>query len=166
MDHRRCVLPQICWYWYIDELGVHWRGRCKAVLELHLHHWLHLCPSCQQYILAEDWHSSHMDLLQGCYDRSSISISAMGFLFQLLLRRSKDGWCVDGTSCFLFSLSAKKACAFLPLADTHFSSPIACTAVFPVLVVTSSFSLINLFPLRLPIQPSIFIHSFLPSYLR
>lgn len=30
------------------------------------------------------------------------------FLFQLLLRRSKDGWCVDGTSCVLFSFLQRK----------------------------------------------------------
>lgn len=68
--------------------------------------------------------------------------------------------------CFLFSFSAKKAYAFLPLAEAHLYSQIVCTDVFPVPVMTSSFSLLNLFPLRLPIQPSIFIHSFLPSYSR
>lgn len=89
-----------------------------------------------------------------------------GLFFQLLLKRTKDSWCVDGTSYFFFSFSAKKAYAFLPLAETYLYSQIACTDVFPVPAMTSSFSLLNLLPLRLPIQPSIFIHSFLPSCSR
>lgn len=80
-----------------------------------------------------------------------------GLFVSVSFKRSKDSLCVDGTSCFLFSFSAKKAYAFLSLAETHLYSQIACTDIFSVPVMTYSFSLLNLFPLRLPIQPWRFI---------
>ena len=90
--------------------------------------------------------------------------------FCFILRRSKDVcWLENKLYILFFSFSAKKAYALLPLAETRLYSQIGCAEVFHAPVMTSGFSLLNHFPVRLLIEPSVFISYlswFLPTYSR
>lgn len=124
-------------------------------------------PRPQWCISAGDWHS-WMDFLQGCYDRSWICNCATGLFVWFSFKKVQRWlWLEIRLYVLFFSFSAKKAYALLPLAETCLYSQIAYTEVFHAPVMTSGFSLLNHFPVRLPVEPSIFVGSlswFLPTY--
>lgn len=157
MDHRRMCVPTdvlVLIYWWARNSvkrtlqSSAWAPPSSLAPSLSLIPATHLCRG-----LAFFSHGSPSRLLWQELDQHQCNGLCISASFKKVQRWLMGRWYL----MFLFSFSAKKAYAFLRLAETHFYSPIACTDVFPVPVVTSSFSLLNLFPLRLPIQLSIFM---------
>lgn len=138
-------------------------------LELHPPPWLHPPPSspvmhiCGGLVFFLDGFPSRL-LWQ------KLNTYQWNWVFCLILRRSKDGcWLGIKLYVLFFTFSAKKAHALLPLAETCLYSQIVCAEVFHAPVMTSVFLLLNRFPVRLPIELSIFISYlswFLPIYSR